>query len=156
MSAWTVSKAHIDILVQALIVEDVIEGSSKRADYVGKQLWAENYRSVNIRYGERNGHPPYRFQWTEGALDDAVVLRSIACYHYQCMEWEGFESVPGWRKLAELRRRMIVRLGIEPRTDDYGSPDDGTWAWCDAQRDGERLPWGIDRHRQGLKIPTTT
>jgi hypothetical protein len=150
MSAWTVSKPHIDVLVQALINEGVIENTAKRADYVGRQLWAENYYSVNCRYGERNGHPPYHFAWI-GELDDAVVLRSISCYHYQCMEHDNFERVPGMRKLLELKRRMIARLDIVPVVDDYGDKTDGVFQWCDAQANGQRLPWGIDNVKQARK-----
>jgi hypothetical protein len=156
MSAWIVSKAHIDVLVQALINEGVIENSAKTADYVGGQLWTENHRSVNIRYGEVNKRPPYRWSPIYGPdhqpceLDDAVVLRSIACYHYQCMEWEGFDRQPGMRKLMKLKAELIAKHGIQPFTDDCGNRDDGVHRWCDENYDG-RLPWGIDNRRQAIK-----
>ena len=149
MSAWTVSKAHIDVLVNALVNEGVIALGS--AQYSGGQLWSENYRSVNIRYGERTPRPPYRFTRVDWPLDDAVVLRCIGCYDYQCMEYDGYDRQPGMRKLHKLKRALIVKHGIKPTVDDYGSVADGTWHWCEAHSGPDRLPWGI-RHLTEARI----
>jgi hypothetical protein len=76
MSAWIVSKEHIDALVSAALVCAQENGSSfrwydaddnhsheltytdtVRANQVGRMLWAENLASINARYIDTIDHP---------------------------------------------------------------------------------------------------
>lgn len=65
MSAWLVSKQHIDVLVHALGVREMFpEGMGP--DEVGALLWAENVESLQARYGNRHpdlyeGYVAYRY-----------------------------------------------------------------------------------------------
>jgi hypothetical protein len=55
LSAWVVSNAHIDVLVNAAAEYGVLgEAQPQR---LGQQLWHENVRSVNYRYGEPSKTP---------------------------------------------------------------------------------------------------
>lgn len=76
MSAWIVSKEHIDALVSAALVVAQEDRSSfrwydadgnhsheltytdtVRANQVGRMLWAENLASINARYTDTIEHP---------------------------------------------------------------------------------------------------
>ena len=50
MSAWIVSKGHIDVLVNGLLQHGLI--SPKEIAQTGQLLWRENHLSVNDRYAE--------------------------------------------------------------------------------------------------------
>ena len=102
MSAWLVSKAHIDCLVQSMFVTGVIEMDQK--DEIGKELWLENHRSLNDRYGDPiPAHLPYEFEGIEAPLDPAIVLRLTRCYDYQSCEGEE-------RYAASLASDLIGKL----------------------------------------------
>ena len=76
MSAWIVSKEHIDALVSAALVvaqenrssfrwadadgnhsHELTYTDTERATQVGKMLWAENLASINARYVDTIDHP---------------------------------------------------------------------------------------------------
>ena len=87
MSALLSTKATIDCLVQSMVVTGVIEMDQKNE--IGKELWLENYRSLNARYGDSvPAHLPYKFAGIEAPLDPAVVLRLTRFYDYQSCEGE--------------------------------------------------------------------
>lgn len=127
MSAWIVSKGHIDCLVQALIVEGIVPMSE--ATPAGQLLWEENYRSVNCRYSESEACPEYVFEGVEAPLDDAIVWRQLDCYDYQTCEHAAWGD-PGnpARKLHDALEAVYrARHGVESSHD--------------LPRDG--MPWGI-------------
>ena len=133
MSAWIVSKGHIDVLVQALIVEGLIRPD--QASEYGQLLWKENHHSVDVRYREENEVPVYEFSGIEAPLADGAVHHAIRCYHYQCMEWEGFEDEPGMRFILELERIIDERHPADGDGDRFG---------------GEDWPWGFDSIEQAV------
>lgn len=79
MSAWIVSKRHIDVLVAGVleaggfrhrgkfitVIEDdgVYDGEAEcmTANEVGRLLWSENHKSINARYNERTRTPNYLY-----------------------------------------------------------------------------------------------
>lgn len=138
MSAWTVSKAHIDVLVQAMIDEQVID--PEQATAIGATLWRENYRSVNYRYRRHDPVPRYTFRGIEAPLDPAVVVKSAACYHYQCAEFQGWADEHGARLVKELADRIGRKAGV----------DDPDLLWQRADETGRRLPWGIEDSREAI------
>jgi len=116
MSAWVVSKKHIDLLVSAglrygkeyalrweiPVLPSGCAGSRERtlerasASSVGVMLWAENQKSVNHRYNQKDIEPElYEFKRYGVEIDPVVVLKSIRCYVYQSCEhaeWEQSEA----------------------------------------------------------------
>lgn len=125
MSAWIVSKAHIDVLVAAGLQfskygnltfyckgRPVMELTIETADEFGKMLWRENHRSVNYRYSERERTPPYRFdrRTLEIPLDPVKVLKLIGCYGYQTCEHKGYASSMAKRYCDALRDTLIYNL----------------------------------------------
>jgi hypothetical protein len=133
MSAWIVTKTHIDALVQAMVVERVIEAD--KATEVGKHLWSENYRSVNARYGGRARRPAYRFEGIEAPLDDAVIARNIGCYWYQTCEHDGNECYDN--ATGTPLRALLTLLEARNGGEDFDNR-------IEKER-GARLPWGINK-----------
>ena len=102
MSAWIVSKQHIDYLVTAMAQYGTLDSN---AHYVGQKLWQENVNSVAHRYpddtpAERPGpvckhgvrpstykHTPYK-----KAIDPITLLKQIGCYEYQSCEHDGWQA----------------------------------------------------------------
>ena len=105
MSAWTVTKAHIDYLIMAAKKFGIPIGvywgqDGKRLpgsdpSEVGRMLWEENYKSVNFRYGDNTATPAYDFSAIGRQVEPVVVLKAISCYEYQSCEhgeWEASEA----------------------------------------------------------------
>ena len=107
MSAWTVSKGHIDILVNALVKAGLsgnVTGSLRQevADEIGRRLWRENVRSVNYRYNERKRTPEYVAELTDAELRPEDVLAAIHCYQYQACERPDWDKSWAYRAMAAL------------------------------------------------------
>lgn len=100
MSAWIVSKTHIDSLVQAGIEREMVRPED--ATEFGRMLWAENLASIHARYPDtRDGgmYPgpidfkaedveTYTYEPLDGSSLDAegVVFMAAGCYDYQTCE----------------------------------------------------------------------
>lgn len=141
MSAWIVSKAHIDALVQASIENGLIPLDRECADLLGVLLWEENRYSVAVRYpGDADGEWPgpigltiaeihgYRFEGVEAPMDSSIILTLADCWEYQCAEFRGWDERPG----AERVRRLRAAIG------------DGVQASKDVRH------WGIDDIREAV------
>jgi hypothetical protein len=137
MSAWTVSKRHIDALVYWLDRYALIKDRQK----VGEMLWSENYKSIRARYGDydRDGmfvkRPKYDYRDPlpipqRGNYDDFdpknldQILALVHCYDYQSCEHDGWEKSRSYRLMEKLRVQLELS-GAE---------------W---KREGTRPPWGI-------------
>jgi hypothetical protein len=131
MSAWLVSKAHIDCLVQAMAVEGVI--AFDQATTTGRLLWNENCLSLGARYDDPI--PPeigdYVFKGVGAPLDDAIVRNQIGCYGYQSCEHEEWEASEAKALCDRLQALLDGRLGEEA--------------------DDTALPWGIDRIEEAFR-----
>jgi hypothetical protein len=131
MSAWIVSKTHIDGLVHAGIDAELIR--EEEADEFGRMLWRENLASLKACYprGGDGGRPgpigfkdsdvdTYTFEPLDGGLGasrqaPAVVRETASCYDYQSCEH------PEWN---DSRAKRFVDLLIELHKD---APGKGPW-----------------------------
>jgi hypothetical protein len=141
MSAWIVSSAHIDVLVNAAAAYDLLAG--KDPQLTGAMLWRENHRSVNARYGEQTRTPSYRLQTTEATLLPAAVVHAVSCYSYQSCEHGGWEASIS-RKLcdalvAAAESRMSKNDLRVVKSNGFSRPAYETTALYNA------LPWGFER-----------
>jgi len=100
MSAWIVSKHHIDVLVagvlenggfrhrgqhvKVLAPDEVYEGSKAQwvmdANELGEMLWRENHKSINYRYGQRERTPDY-------------LYRTPKAYQVQDLSWSPVRTI---------------------------------------------------------------
>jgi hypothetical protein len=140
VSAWIVSKPHIDLLVSAGLEfpnhgplrwntnqdgEPWMAAELRRetATSVGQMLWLECFRSVDARYPGEAPHelpgpvdfdgesiPTYQHSGIPGLLDPVVVLKQISCYEYQACEHNGWKTSEARRFCMALRDACIGRL----------------------------------------------
>jgi len=144
MSAYVVSREHIEYLVEAgLRLGDAPMRLSwlapgvappreryrtlrpDNASEVGQMLWKENHRSVSFRYSEVDATPPYEHvvRYAPKPLDAVQVLKAIACLAYQSNECPDWEQTEAYAFLDSLKDAAIHAL---PGWDDavWGCPAD--------------------------------
>lgn len=122
MSAWIVSKAHIDVLVTGLVRSEVVASEGLTPDQLGQALWEENHRSVNYRYGEHTPTPEYRHEAHD--VPPVVLAKQVTCYQYQSCEHDGWMESPAKRWTDKLTLLLWARV-------DQSSPE------------YDEAPWGI-------------
>lgn len=125
MSAWLVTKAHIDGIVQSLVTEGIVP--MEQATETGAMLWMENWNSLQARYGdtpppmdELDNGKPYVWQGIEAPLDPQRVVKALACYDYQSCEHNAW----GQSKAYKLTNRLYTILFEKHST---GSIGEGKW-----------------------------
>lgn len=154
MSAWIVSKNHIDTLVWWAFETRMGEARGLAQamglrDEVGQILWAENLRSVAYRYpddvsGNRPGpngftddqvktyvwRPPRARPGQEpyyapfDPFDPNHALRQVECYDYQTCENYDYRQTPSGLLMTQLHHDLSV---IAPPL---------------TEADSNRIPWG--------------
>ena len=114
MSAWIVSKKHIDLLVGAALAHG-LAGRRDTADELGAALWEENYASVNYRYADCSGRdlqlcPSYHYDPSTPTSDPVVLLKQLDCYEYQTCEHQGWLDSRARQLCSALRSAAIHSL----------------------------------------------
>lgn len=135
MSAWIVSRAHIDSLVLAGVQFGVIEEPTpQKLTALGVDLWAENHRSVSYCCDHGYQAPPYTAPMAEVVLDRVAVVKLVDCIVYQSCEH------PAWTGSAAAgycRRLRVAAMGELPLPHRQGGgATTYPLGWEDA-------PWGI-------------
>ena len=138
MSAFLVSKAHIDALVSLTLqakqhgapfsfwwspglgdneVGTVYDVDYENVDAIGKMLWLENVASLDARYGgravddaERAEVAGYAYTTPPKKLSLVEGLKAIDCYEYQACEHDGWEKSKAKAFCAALRKALIYKL----------------------------------------------
>ena len=134
MSAWTVSKKHIDTLVLGLIKRELIQ--AEQASEIGKMLWEENYRSVNYRYGETSETPRYTYSARNAAKLSAVALRKqVSCYDYQSCETDDYNETASAKIVRKLWNFITAH--------ETSANEDGNFTDPSEKAEYERAAWGV-------------
>lgn len=111
MSAWLVSKRHVDLLVSGAISYNIIKPSD--ATEFGRSLWLENERSLAALYGDPVGvsddyaYEPYASE------DPVALLKQIQCWDYQSCEHAGFRDSLPCEMMEELEQRILETSGVD-------------------------------------------
>ena len=131
MSAWLVSKRHIDLMVSAGIAFREIKPGE--ATDIGAMLWDENARSVDYcyegRYPEDVAHEPYAF--TPYAVEDPdVIFKQFRCYGYQACEHPEWEESESYRLVEAICATVAASVG----STEEGMYDRPGW---------DSAPWGV-------------
>lgn len=114
MSAWIVTRAHIDVLVGSLVRSEVVHFDHvPTPDELGARLWAENYRSVNYRYDEQNSVPDYTYT-AQPVPPVAALYKAWRSYGYQSCEHDAWERSEPYRWYNE----MSLHLETHPEFED--------------------------------------
>ena len=132
MSAWVVSKAHIDALVSAAMqgrdglrwrTGEINQTETDVGTEVGRMLWNENLQSIHYRYPDtRNGRDypadngftaddvdTYRFKRSK-PMNAVIILKAISCYEYQSCEHPEWDKSEVFSFCENLRLKMINEL----------------------------------------------
>jgi hypothetical protein len=118
MSAWPVSDREIDCLAYWIY----LRGISKRSlTSIGKELRAENYKSLRARYGyysEYQKAPKYEYHTPVAGhrygkdydpFDIDQALKMVSFYSYQSCEHEGaWEESQSYRWMMKLKNDLIT------------------------------------------------
>ena len=91
MSAFTVSKEHIDSMVYALDLDGKKRDQETR-NVLGQILWDENYKSVNFRYNGKDEAPKYVFTTPEKPYSLYAAYKNCRCYNYQSCETDNYNA----------------------------------------------------------------
>ena len=137
MSAWMVSKAHIDALVRVAL-EGPKDGDKRcwtrpyfrnellkndLANELGHSLAKENLLSIHARYPDTIANPknvpgpldsywlrPYQYLATIRHLTCAESLKAIDCYEYQACEHAAWQKSEAYAFCQMLRSHVISCL----------------------------------------------
>ena len=125
MSAWIVSKEHIDRMMAFALEEGLSVFPTEDIHYnhrldmaldsqattVGDILWKQNYRSVDHRYRENNLYPGYTYTPPKTkAKGPGEVAKLIACLGYQSCETDDWEKTIARRILLDFADILIRYL----------------------------------------------
>lgn len=116
MSAWIVSKEHIDVLVRAReAYSDSFWTRDFDRDETGRMLWRENLRSVAARYpNDESGERPGPIAFVDEDVDEysyvnpgfkptpGEVFQAVGCYEYQSCETDDWEETDAHKWCREL------------------------------------------------------
>lgn len=137
MSAWIVDKEHIDMMVTAIIRSEIVQVSAE-PDEIGRQLWAENVKSIHARYpdtAENDCDYPgpcdftsldvdlYHYEPTP-LLDVTGLANAFRCYDYQTCEHDDYRT----GAIAPLVVQMAEALEAHPDYDEHRTSRDVPWA----------------------------
>jgi len=137
MSAWLVSKQHIDVMVTASIALGIT--AKDDANETGEMLWQENCFSLMARYGDRyemdGGTLPNPGEYVVAGFEPAAtenlvfVAKQVNCYAYQSCEHQGW---PGSKSVG-IVDKMLNAIALK-----LGTRDISSLPAYDIE------PWGVD------------
>jgi hypothetical protein len=134
MSAWVVSKRHIDLLVTAIVRSESVDTGGLSRDEIGRWLWRENVRSVNYRYSERDRTPAYRYRAYE-LPHYLAILKQVECYQYQACERPDWPQSTAYRWTTALRELLAQQAAVQyPEASFFPG---------EAPAEYEAAPWGV-------------
>ena len=118
MSAWIVSKQHIDALVTSFLGLHTFSFRQAQTpadnNLIGQMLWDANYRSVNYRYDRKDSAPEYIFApvntFENKKLTTVDILKLIDCYEYQSCENIDWPKSQAYAFCDSLRRDLISKV----------------------------------------------
>ncbi|GAA2470932.1 hypothetical protein [Winogradskya humida] len=132
MSAWIVSRDHLDLLLTAALAWEITPPGE--ADKTGRMLWRENLASVAYRYPyDRDGDRPgpidfrdrhvdtYRFRPYPGRVDPDVVAAAADSLVCQSCEHPGWSTSTACRWTTRLREQATARVAAY--LDEHGPVD---------------------------------
>lgn len=155
MSCWVVSKPHLDVIVQSLIVEGIID--PRDATSIGRQLWRTNVEAFNWNYDNRYADEcpnpnRYRFHGVEAKYDDAAVWTLNGCYAYQASDHPDWDGTAAKALYEALEAVYSARYPIE--FDERNESQRG--AYLKSIGKSAQRWWGISRREQafeGARVP---
>lgn len=124
MSAFIVSENHINVIVSYFVdsrpmyrLYAKINGAyqyltHENAAKVAQTLYAENVRSVDVRYSEENDSR-YTFKYLPMArlhYSIADIAGALDCLEYQSCETDDYYRTEAYALITAMRKRLLKRL----------------------------------------------
>lgn len=111
MSAFIVSKNHIDAMISSVRTEGIYldDEQVKDRNRLGQELVNQNYRSVNERYDEKDEPPTYEFKM-QYPLQPVQVIKLCDCYDYQACETNDYRETFASKIVESIRHKAIRNL----------------------------------------------
>jgi hypothetical protein len=120
MSAFMLSKSHIDYMVSAGKLWGVQKDPTRWKDNsvsqsvcneIGAMLWGENERSLQARYGDEpsGDASAYRHRFTT-AIDAVQVIKACHCFDYQACESEDYFDTKAAKWVAALKAEAVKHI----------------------------------------------
>ena len=147
MSAFIVSRRHIEVLANALLAYGVVAIDETDADQewkLGTLLWNENIESVSTRYrrdplGHLPGPSVESFVYLEAKVEDVMeymlqpwsILSLTRCFVYQSCEHDGWDGSQACAYTEALEQEVLKHLGLKDMEQARRRPE-----W-------DKAPWGI-------------
>ena len=142
MSAWVVTKHHIDVLVSAAVergitirfasVGAVVPVTLENATFVGRTLLRENIASVVHRYRLCGTDEAFeylrdlvRYNFTfYPAVRPSAVAQAVECYDYQSCEHDGYETSAAAFFVSQLKTALGGQQGSDADPWGFDSEDE--------------------------------
>jgi hypothetical protein len=114
VSAWLVSKKHIDVLVHARSIPTFWNVPENEIDstQLGQMLWRENMYSLEARYSDKIDEELIQsYSYTEPQhLPIITIIKSFSCYEYQSCEHESWKMSPSYVYCHDMKLALITCL----------------------------------------------
>lgn len=123
MSAWLVSREHIDVLVTAGIDAGLI--TPDEAVETGEFLWRANAANLRFLYGDRadecgpvetEGYGAYQARRIDGPHEYGWLLTQATCYDYQSCDAPTWPTSQAKAYIIELAERLETWAQISVNT----------------------------------------
>lgn len=113
MSAFIVSRKHIDSLVTAYLDEAqyysrVMEIDIKHLNKIGQTLIIQNAKSFNYRYNEKEPVELYRFNSVKQS--PIQILKACHCYNYQACETPDYKNSEARSIIKKIEAYIMTQL----------------------------------------------
>lgn len=143
MSAWLTSDVHRSAIVQAAVVEQIIDPSEAN-DLWLRMTW-DNHYALHCRYGDELPAEEYtELECNRSAVEHPLnpydVLKLISCWNYQCAEFDGWDRTVAHITVNRLWTKLLADLGHPDYDDLY------------AQRRYHSAPWGVASWKELLPV----
>jgi uncharacterized protein (TIGR02996 family) len=154
MSAWIVSKKHVDLMVAAITEgtrDGVVRPRRRNRDRLGEMLVTECVASVSYRYNDDPGRcqlpgpcdgyyvKPYRFKHPRYLPTAAEFYKAVSCYEYQSCEHPSWTDSSAKRLCDQVRKEIEARVP-EARRMRESRRDYPRYTWAA----WETAPWGFE------------
>ena len=120
MSAWIVSKHHIDVLVDGAVRLGVIYPEDRLI--VGRMLTNANKKSIRTRYGYDDEGAArvktYRYSPSGHPISDVALYKQVGCYDYQTCEFDGYEKSEAYKFVHKMQDALAPIGYLSPGYDE--------------------------------------
>jgi len=124
MSAWIVSKKHIDCIVKGISdldnyneIKQIVNGDNSldTLNKIGQILWDECFKSVNYRYNDNEKTPVYKYDNFTNKSDNELenlgfLFKQVQCLDYQSCEHPEYDKSTAKKIIDKLTFKIGYKM----------------------------------------------